>query len=444
MNRSVDIAVIGAGPKGAAIAAKVHVLNTLGLADINLLVLERSDLASSWNGKNGFTTGSEELGTRPEKDVAFPYQSFAYGIRNLEVDAAMIRFSWQSYLIAHGKFRRWIDGGASQPTHHEFAHYLSWVFSCAVNGVCVRQAEVKRVDVHNDGWLLQCQLPSAQGSEFVMSRGIVMTGTGSPRELACACEIKGKVFTSATDRRQIAALNLGPRSSICIAGVGESAASMALFLIDQFGEEIELTFIAPTLPSSRAESYLENSVYSDPQISQWERIPEPMRMDFIARADRGVMSPTALARLMGHRNLSFVFGKVRCLQRSSTGCVTVIVDQSDEVMRGEYDAVANCIGFSSLAPLASLLGDAKQVIEEKLGISISNVSEVARNLDQDFALRGLTSRVHLPALAGLLYGPGFSNLSCLGTMSDRVLAPYIDGNAKKRASCDETLSEIAG
>lgn len=57
---SVDLAIVGAGPKGAAIAAKVHVLNGLGMSNLKLGVIERNELASSWTGRNGFTRGLKE------------------------------------------------------------------------------------------------------------------------------------------------------------------------------------------------------------------------------------------------------------------------------------------------------------------------------------------------------------------------------------------------
>lgn len=421
---SADIAIVGAGPKAAAIAAKAHVLNMLGITNVRLLVLERNELASSWTGDNGFTTGAEELGTRPEKDIGFPYESHSYGTRSREVDAAMMQFSWHAYLVAQGEYKRWIDSGAPQPLHREFARYLAWTFSRAREGVRLQQAKVNRATPLNGGWSLRCQLSTGQDLNVEIKKGLVITGAGEARELACAPEVKDRIITAATKRNQVMALNLSRTSRICIVGAGESAASMALFLIDCLGDDIELTFVAPTLPSSRAESYLENSVYSDPKIVRWDQLPLSVRTDFIARTDRGVMSPAALARLTKHRKLSFVLGRVRCVQRNVAGRVGVVVDQVDEIVRADFDAVANCIGFCPLAPLISILGDARQFIESRLSVCLDEPTAVSLHLDPSFSLRGLESKIHLPGLAGLQYGPGFSNLSCLGTMSDRVLSAY--------------------
>jgi hypothetical protein len=45
---------------------------------------------------------------------------------------------------------------------------------------------------------------------------------------------------------------------------------------------------------------------------------------------------------------------------------------------------------------------------------------VIRGLDATLALRDLTPHIHLPALAGLVHGPGVANLSCLGRLSDLI------------------------
>ncbi len=70
-----DLLIVGAGAKAAAIAAKVHVINTLGLGQISVTVVEKTEPAASWLGRNGMTSGEEPLAIPPIKDVGFPYQS---------------------------------------------------------------------------------------------------------------------------------------------------------------------------------------------------------------------------------------------------------------------------------------------------------------------------------------------------------------------------------
>src|SRR5207248_3707499 len=67
------LAVIGAGPKGIAIAAKARALSAVGLDAPRVVLVDRSAVAGSWSGLQGYTSGLLPLGTPPEKDVGFPY-----------------------------------------------------------------------------------------------------------------------------------------------------------------------------------------------------------------------------------------------------------------------------------------------------------------------------------------------------------------------------------
>jgi mycobactin lysine-N-oxygenase len=422
-----DVVVLGAGPKAAAIAAKAHVLNELGYRPLRVAVVEQKEVAASWTGRHGFTSGLEMLGTRPEKDVGFPYQSVrTLGVAGRDVDASMTRFSWQSYLIELGEYRRWVDAGAPYPTHREFADYVAWVLARAVNGVEVHLTRVTHVRLHPDGWLLEGEA-GGRRTRLVAERGLVVTGPGSPRSLPHAPDVASRIVTPAMTRAELRELALPPGGRVCIVGSGESGAAIALSLIREFGDELDLTFVAPSLPYSRAESFLENSVYSDPQLVAWGRLAEPMRREFVRRTDRGVLSPAALAQLSRHRRLAFVVGRVCSIQRGRDGGANVVVE-SGQTMGQEFDAVAVCTGSFPLGALVSLLEDAREDVEARLSFSLADEPSVTRHLDATLALRGLVPRLHVPALAGLVHGPGFANLSCLGTLSDHVLSAYLTGD----------------
>jgi mycobactin lysine-N-oxygenase len=51
------LAVVGAGPKGIAIAAKARALAATGLQPPRVVLIERSGVAGSWTGQNGYTNG---------------------------------------------------------------------------------------------------------------------------------------------------------------------------------------------------------------------------------------------------------------------------------------------------------------------------------------------------------------------------------------------------
>ncbi len=422
----VDVAVLGAGPKAAAIASKTHVLQELGYGPLRVAVLEQREVAASWTGRHGFTSGVELLGTRPEKDVGFPYQSArSWGPRGREIDQRMIQFSWQSHLVELGEYHHWVDAGAPCPEHRQLARYVSWVLSRATLGVEVRMARVMAIGLHPDGWLLSCETPSG-GREYVLAeQGLVLTGPGASRQLSCAKEVAHRVISPAATTAETRAMCVPRNGRVCIVGSGESAVALALSLAREFGDDLELTFVAPSLPYSRSETFLENSVYSDPQIVGWRQLSEADRREFIRRTDRGVMSPDAVAQLSRYRNLSFIVGRVREVKLGESGRATVVIDHLEQAERRDFDLVANCTGCCPLTGLVSLLGETARAVEERLGFVLTDEASVKRTLDTTLALDGLTPRIHIPALAGLVHGPGFANLSCLGSLSDHILSAYL-------------------
>jgi mycobactin lysine-N-oxygenase len=97
------LAVVGAGPKGIAIAAKAHALAAAGLPAPRVVLVERGEVAGNWNGRQGYTSGLLPQGTPPEKDVGYPYAA-SWGEASAGVVAAMAEYSWQRHLIRHGVY----------------------------------------------------------------------------------------------------------------------------------------------------------------------------------------------------------------------------------------------------------------------------------------------------------------------------------------------------
>ena len=110
------LAVVGAGPKGIAIAAKARALSAVGLDAPRVVLVDRSAVAGNWSGRQGYTNGLVPLGTPPEKDFGFPYAA-SWGSASAAVTAAMATFSWQRHPIAHGVYADWVDRGRLRPTH---------------------------------------------------------------------------------------------------------------------------------------------------------------------------------------------------------------------------------------------------------------------------------------------------------------------------------------
>ena len=174
---SATVAIIGAGAKAVAVAAKAAVLRDMGVDVPDVVAIERSGVAANWRAGGGWTDGRQRLGTSPEKDVGFPYRSTLVPGRNTEVDERMMRFSWQSYLVASDQFVGWVDRGRPAPTHDTWARYLRWVADEV--GLKVVRGEVVRISIDESRWVLDTQ-ESSLTADTLMITGSGATGTVHP------------------------------------------------------------------------------------------------------------------------------------------------------------------------------------------------------------------------------------------------------------------------
>ena len=110
--------VVGAGPKGVAIAAKARALAAVGLSAPRVVLVDRGEVAGNWSGRQGYTSGLLPLGTPAEKDVGYPYAA-NWGDASADVVAAMAEYSWQRHLIRHGVYSDWVDSGRIRPAHRQ-------------------------------------------------------------------------------------------------------------------------------------------------------------------------------------------------------------------------------------------------------------------------------------------------------------------------------------
>ncbi len=155
MSSDYDLIVVGAGAKAAGIATKVHILNSLGLAQLSILVIEGTEVAASWKGRNGMTSGEEPLAVTPIKDVGFPYQSHVeFGEAGEAIDASLAQFTWQQHMISKRRYARWVDAGSPPVRHRDYGEYLTWVLSRATEGVEHLSARVTQVTLErrSAGW----------------------------------------------------------------------------------------------------------------------------------------------------------------------------------------------------------------------------------------------------------------------------------------------------
>ncbi len=67
------LAVLGAGAKAVAVAAKAAMLREMGVATPEIVAVERKAVAANWRAGGGWTDGQHRLGgTSPEKRCRLP------------------------------------------------------------------------------------------------------------------------------------------------------------------------------------------------------------------------------------------------------------------------------------------------------------------------------------------------------------------------------------
>jgi mycobactin lysine-N-oxygenase len=448
-----DLLIVGAGAKAAAIAAKVHVLNGLFVRartrPIRLTIVEATERAASWSGRNGMTSGEEPLAIPPIKDVGFPYQSHELlGELGMAVNHAITEFTWQRYLIDGHGYARWVNAGSPTVEHREYGRYLTWVLGKATQGITHVSGRVTRISLqaaqHGTGcWRIEVSEPT--GTRLYGCRALVLTGPGVHRPLPHDSDVEGKIFHCDSRRSELARIPAGEDSEIAIVGGGESALSCVAFL-RSFRPQARLTVYTPTLPMSRGESFLENRVFSNPDEVTWSALDLRTRRDFVRHCDRGVFDPGTLASIAGDTQCRFVTGRVTHVGATGDGdglCVSY--SSAAGLSSGErYDFLVNCTGFDLLEQLRSLFPPGVRAeIERRAGgvWERSAGSEIA--IGRALELEDMQPRLHIPGLAALSQGPGFANLGSLGLLADRVLAPLVlDGETQDPTQRDPTGARL--
>jgi mycobactin lysine-N-oxygenase len=408
------LAVVGAGPKGIAIAAKARALAAAGLPAPRVVLVDRGPAAGNWSGRQGYTNGMLPLGTPPEKDVGYPYPA-GWGDASADVVAAMAEYSWQRHLIRHGAYSDWIDRGRMRPTHRAWSAYLREVADAAeaeiVSGV-VTGLEV----TGGDRW----EVRLAAGDE-IAADGLVITGAGPAITVPGQPHDHPRVLDGRTYWLAAHELNHQRAQNVCVIGSGETAASVVIDLVKRFHKRSTIDVLtARGVLYSRGESYDENRFYSDP--ADWPRLAETHRREFLERTDRGVFSLQAEAALNQARGFRALAGRAAAIEaREQDVIVTIAYD--DERERVAYDAVVVAIGFDGRWFEALLGEDAGGRYRDAL-----DGGDLDHRIDVDLSVSGLAPPLHLPVMAGLAQGPGFPNLSCLGLLSDRILRRYVAVN----------------
>jgi mycobactin lysine-N-oxygenase len=420
-NSSGTLAVIGAGAKAIAIAAKAAELRAMGVDAPDVVVVERSGVAANWQSGGGWTDGNHRLGTGPEKDVGFPYRSSLVPRRNAELDERMTRHSWQAYLVATGQFAEWIDRGRPAPTHRRWSQYLRWVADDV--GLSVVQGEVRRISVDDYRWTLHTE------ETTVAADGVVVTGPGQPERSVLPGNPRvmsiAQFWHRAAQHERISA------ERVAVIGGGETAASM---LNELFGHRVStITVISPSVTLfTRGESFFENTLFSDP--TGWTSLTLAERRDALARTDRGVFSARVQDALLADDRIRHLRGRVaHAVARDDRIRLTLSTNTAGEAVETVhgFDLVIDGSGADAMWFLPLFSQDALDVLELGLGAPLSGEA-LQESIGHDLAVSHVHPKLFLPGLSGLTQGPGFPNLSSLGLLSDRVLAADLNHDSMRR------------
>jgi mycobactin lysine-N-oxygenase len=406
--------VIGGGPKAAAIAAKSKVLRELvGQTEApEIYVLDNVELCANWTGKYGFTSGSQRLGTPPEKDIGFPYHKDK---KCPELtDRLFAEYSWLSFqALKKGTFGDWVDRGRPHPTHKEWADYITYVIKETADKTII-PGSVEKITQNGKVWNVLTRL-RGRDVEYEFS-GIVVTGPGEckiPQDIeipATSRIIQGEQFWRA--HRDIVGRIHSHEDAlpVVVIGGGETVAAIVSYLVDEFeGSDLKIVVLTRSgTIFSRGEGYHENRVFT--QYENWVALPSAVRWDVIKRADRGVFSIEVARKLASARNVDHRFMKVNSVKSGRTSVT----------LNGNFDCqlAIFALGFDPYW-FARLLDPKLQ----KIFAGEKNQLTVQTNIGHDLSVdhRNLTAKLYLPMIAGFAQGPGFPNLSCLGLLSDRIL-----------------------
>ncbi len=407
------VAVLGAGAKAVAVAAKAAVLRDMGIAAPDVIAVERIGVAANWHASGGWTDGAQRLGTSPEKDVGFPYRSALVPRRNAELDERMTRYSWQSYLIATSSFAQWIDRGRPAPTHRRWGQYLRWVAEQVDMSVFAGEVEQLALDGdRGDRWALHTH------EKTVHADALMITGPGQAEKTILPGN--PRVLSIAQFWHRAARHDRINAERIAVIGGGESAASM---LNELFRHRVStITVISPQVTLfTRGESFFENALFSDP--TDWAALTLAERRDALVRTDRGVFSASVQDALLADDRIRHLRGRVaHAVGRDEQIRLTLSTNRGGENLETVhgFDLVIDGSGADPLWFLTLFSQDALDLLELGLGGPLTG-DRLQEAIGYDLAVTDVTPKLFLPNLAGLTQGPGFPNLSCLGLLSDRVL-----------------------
>lgn len=465
------LAIIGAGPKGAAIAAKAAALRAAGHhrppPDIDLY--DPNPVGASWRGSHGYTDGVQPLCTLAERDLGFPYDTASYGPR---VAQAMVAdFSWQSFAInsaGRSRYRDWVVNGRRPPRHIDFAGYLEYAVSKAQSGnaATLIRDNVSAVDFDygTRKWLIHSTDPYGTSRITSDYDGVVITGSGRPQRALQGAN--GRVFDGRTfwqsSRPMQNLLSVDPDPSVLIIGAGGTGAAVAYSFVRRGLTTLPITIVGREATLfARHDGPFEDRLFTDDVA--WGALVPHVREAFLARTTAAVVWDYVLRNLVSD-NITYECYSARGYRNIGPGGPGQpdLLELEMDAPRDPALATTSAGRWRALLPLlglppapggggppappvarrpATVFIDARGF--DRWGFAddffatsplhaffTAGRSQIPSAIGYDLSVRGRLASggpfpegLHVPGLAAI-QGPASTNLMALGWLADRILSGY--------------------
>jgi mycobactin lysine-N-oxygenase len=425
------LAIIGAGPKAAAIAAKAEVLNRnpQRTARIDVTIFEKTGVGANWDGHHGYTDGEQQLCTSSSRDLGYPYLSVFAGI-----NSALHDYSWDRYNIEKPPgYTKWVDHGRTRASHRQFSDYLRWAIK--KSGATYVQREVlqlipKQIGSGRDylNWQVLIAGKHKKHPPATLFDGVIVTGPG-PANVVPTVRLgqrRERIFTGDDFwRRRKDVNNLIKKSAtkeIVVIGGGGTAAAIIAWLIKNGHQKTRIYVVSNQATIyARVDSAFENKIFSD--VSLWDKISPTNRTAFFNRVNRGVVWSSVINVIDTADGIIPMDGRAKSVVTHPRTILEVRVELWDKREIGlGASVVIDATGFDAWW--------FRRLLDQTLAEKIWKPSwrdELTRKMGGNLEFTKPAWKyppVHAPMLSSSK-GPGYASLMVLGNMSDAVLSAYV-------------------
>lgn len=451
----VKLAIMGAGPKAAAIVAKASVINSIQASnkrriEFKIDVFDPRGIGANWQGGDaGYSDGEQPLCTPIERDLGFPYlselknridkmqfksqsrseviESAVKGLTAGEAPSASVnidqelaqRFSWQAFKVSNGSFHDWVNRGRKPPSHREFVSYLKWSFNASEKEIITE--EIVGLTPKHGQWIVHAKKSdSNQEKSHSAYAGVIITGPGPSSRRFETDATKHRMFNGDdfwTRRTEVEDLLKNRQASVVVLGGGGTGAAILSWMARKGFTWCPITLVgSQATVYARIDNAFENRLFSSNDL--WQRLTRENKVAFFDRINRGVVWSNVLHDVEGFEQFDVVDGLASSVRLLGDDLAVHIKGRSKPVTA---TLVIDATGFNAwhfmdlirhpfIRPSTK---EEKEAIKEKM----------AENLTLRFG-RSRLPPLHAPGLSDFL-GPGLGSLMSLGAMSDRILGAYL-------------------